>query len=100
MYGENCKCPNSSACAFYNISRADLENDVDEEIPLTKDRESSRKRHHSSTKAKNRSLVTASFLSSKADKIPNKGRCEELSRKVEKRACHAQKESEKLNKRK
>lgn len=44
--------------------------------------------------------MTANFLSSKADRIPNKGRCEEFSRKVGKRACHAQKESEKLNKRK
>ena len=59
IYGDDCKCPTPTSCLFhemFNNAETTLEKEenieLEEEKPLTKNRELSRKRHHSSVTAK------------------------------------------------
>lgn len=72
-YEDYCTCNCPEACIINEIAESEAaEDSACVELDLIKDRSLSRKRHHNSVKAKKRSLVTASILCSKANKIPSK----------------------------
>lgn len=82
---ENCsmECPDNVDCPYDSVSSE-------------KDLSMSRKRHHNSVKAKERSFVTAKILSAKADKIPESA--SEAYKKANQRANDSLKRCEKFRK--
>ncbi len=83
-----CECPSGLfSCPLDNIP--DFEK---------KDRSISRRRHHSSVKAKNKALRSARFLASKVSRIPDSPRCREDLFTMSKRAWYATKNAKKFKK--
>ena len=99
-YKDSCTCPRPEDCAISNIianTQPGFEEDSVYTGDLSKNRETSRKRHHNDVRAKEKSLKSANILSSKADRLPAKAPSEEVL-KANTRACKALKKSDRFRK--
>ncbi len=98
-YKDSCTCPRPEDCAISNIianTQPGFEEDSVYTGDLSKDRETSRKRHHNDVREKERSLKVADILYSKADRIPAKAKDEVHKANV--RADNAARKSDRFKK--